>query len=124
MKSVREKDNLYKHNAQSTLEYAMVIACVVGAIIAMQIYVKRSVQGRLRDAADEVGEQYSAANTTSTFTQNIINPELVITNATTNWVTVNGKTYEIMEVKRHEKTNMILGDDNKEETGKLSDEKL
>lgn len=55
--------------AQSTLEYAMVAVCLAGALIAMQIYVKRSIQGRIRGAADEVGEQYSAKKTTSVINQ-------------------------------------------------------
>lgn len=38
--------------AQSTLEYAIIIAVVVGAAIAMQVYVKRGLQGRVRDAVN------------------------------------------------------------------------
>ena len=57
---------LIKRGAQSTLEYALVIAVVVGALVAMQVYVKRGVQGRLKSAADDIGEQYSPGNTTGT----------------------------------------------------------
>jgi len=35
--------------AQSTAEYAIIIAIVVGAIVAMQVFVKRGIQGRIRD---------------------------------------------------------------------------
>ncbi|MFA6217555.1 MAG: hypothetical protein WDL87_07925 [Candidatus Omnitrophota bacterium] len=49
--------------AQSTLEYAVIIAVVVGALIAMQVYVKRGLQGRLRQATDDVGDQFSPGNT-------------------------------------------------------------
>jgi len=52
-----------KKRAQSTLEYAVIIAVVVGALIAMQIYVKRGLQGRLRQASDDVGDQFSPGNT-------------------------------------------------------------
>ncbi|MFA5118831.1 MAG: hypothetical protein WC695_08290 [Candidatus Omnitrophota bacterium] len=52
-----------KKRAQSTLEYAVIIAVVVGALIAMQIYVKRGLQGRLRQATDDVGDQFSPGNT-------------------------------------------------------------
>lgn len=45
--------------AQSTLEYALLISVVVGGLLTMQNYLKRSVQGRLRASADEIGEQYS-----------------------------------------------------------------
>jgi len=59
---------LLTRRAQSTLEYALVIAVVVGALVAMQVYVKRGVQGRLKSAADDIGEQYSPGNTTGTVT--------------------------------------------------------
>ncbi|RJO65042.1 MAG: hypothetical protein C4540_02275 [Candidatus Omnitrophota bacterium] len=38
--------------AQTTAEYAILIALVVGAVIAMQIYVRRSLQGKIKDATD------------------------------------------------------------------------
>ncbi len=44
--------------AQSTLEYALIIAVVVGALIAAQVYVKRGVEGRLKSATDDIGTQY------------------------------------------------------------------
>ncbi|MDO8661642.1 MAG: hypothetical protein Q7K98_00255 [Candidatus Omnitrophota bacterium] len=37
---------------QSTAEYAIVIGLVVAAIVAMQIYVKRGLQGKVKDAVD------------------------------------------------------------------------
>jgi len=54
--------------AQSTLEYAVIIAVIVGALIAMQIYIKRGVQGRFREASDQIGEQFSPETTTYTYT--------------------------------------------------------
>lgn len=54
--------------AQSILEYAVIIAVVVAALLAMQIYVKRSFQGRFRQAADSIGEQYAPKNTDSLIT--------------------------------------------------------
>lgn len=62
------KPRLIKINAQSTVEYAVLIACIVAAVIGMQIYLKRGIQGRLRGAGDEIGQQYSATNTESTTT--------------------------------------------------------
>ncbi len=59
---------LRKFKGQSTLEYAMIIAVVVGAIIAMQIYLRRGVQGKLRESVDNIGGQYSAGHMTSTVT--------------------------------------------------------
>jgi len=54
--------------AQSTLEYAILIFVVVGALIAMQIYVKRGIQGRMRESTDQIGEQYSPGATGSNYT--------------------------------------------------------
>ncbi len=69
-----------KVKAQSILEYAMVIVCIAGALLAMQIYVKRSIQGRVRNAADEVGEQYSAKNTTSVINQTLESTTTIVAN--------------------------------------------
>ncbi|MBN2097049.1 MAG: hypothetical protein JW714_01070 [Candidatus Omnitrophica bacterium] len=54
--------------AQSTLEYALLIAAIVGGLVAMQIYVKRGFQGRLRSASDDIGEQFDADHTASSYT--------------------------------------------------------
>jgi Flp pilus assembly pilin Flp len=56
------------NKAQSTLEYAIIIAVVVGALLAIQVYVKRGVQGRFKQAADDIGEQFSAQQGTYTTT--------------------------------------------------------
>ena len=48
---------------QSTLEYALIIAVVVGALLAMQIYMKRGMEGRMRKAADDIGKQFEAEKT-------------------------------------------------------------
>ncbi len=37
---------------QSTAEYAIVIGLVIGAAVAMQIYVKRGIQGKIKNAVD------------------------------------------------------------------------
>lgn len=59
---------LLTRRGQSTLEYAILIAVVVGGLITMQTYVKRAVQGRARDSADDIGGQYSPGYVESTFT--------------------------------------------------------
>ncbi len=58
---------LNKRRGQTTLEYGVVIAIVVAGLIAMQSYIKRGMQGRLKQASDEIGEQYSADTSTSTY---------------------------------------------------------
>ena len=45
--------------AQSTLEYALLIGLVVGALLTMQNYLKRAIQGRMQVVGDQMGDQYS-----------------------------------------------------------------
>jgi len=55
---------------QSTAEYAVLLAVVAAAIISMQIYIKRGVQGRIRDLSDQicdVSNHYEKGSTNSTF---------------------------------------------------------
>ena len=52
-----------KMKAQSTLEYAVLIMVIIGALLAIQTYIKRGVQGRLKSATDDIGDQYSPDNT-------------------------------------------------------------
>ena len=54
---------LFSKKAQSTLEYAILIAVIVGALIGMQTYVKRGLQGRLKVATDDVGSQFEPGTT-------------------------------------------------------------
>ena len=52
-----------KARGQSTLEYAVLIVIVIGALLSIQVYIKRGIQGRLKSAADDIGDQYSVGNT-------------------------------------------------------------
>jgi len=45
--------------AQSTLELLILIAIITAALISMTIYIKRALQGKFRQSADAIGEQYS-----------------------------------------------------------------
>jgi hypothetical protein len=53
---------LRKRKAQSTMEYAVLIIIVIGALLSIQQYLKRGLQGRMRQAADDIGDQYSVGN--------------------------------------------------------------
>lgn len=48
---------------QSTLEYAILIVIVAAALISIQTFVNRGLQGRMRQATDDIGDQYSGGNT-------------------------------------------------------------
>lgn len=50
--------------ASGSLEYAALVAIIAGALVVMQVYVKRGLQGRLRDSTDQLGEQFSPYATT------------------------------------------------------------
>ena len=52
-----------KTRGQSTLEYAVLIIIVIGALLSIQVYIKRGVQGRLKSATDDIGDQYLPGNT-------------------------------------------------------------
>ena len=60
-----------KTRGQSTLEYVILTGFIVAALIAMGTYMKRGVQGKLRESTDSVGEQYEAGETTGKYTTNI-----------------------------------------------------
>lgn len=49
---------------QSILEYAVLLMVVIVALMIMQVYVKRSYQGRLKQESDSLGQQYSPKHTT------------------------------------------------------------
>ena len=52
---------------QSVLEYTILIAVVIAAIVVMQVYVKRGMSGRLKDSSDRLagGESFSPNSTTT-----------------------------------------------------------
>ena len=47
---------------QSALEYALLIAVVIAALVAMNLYMKKGVQGKLKESTDQVGRQFSPAD--------------------------------------------------------------
>jgi hypothetical protein len=44
-----------KTKAQTTAEYAILIAIVIGAVVAMQVYFRRGMQGRIKNVVDHTG---------------------------------------------------------------------
>jgi len=53
---------LLKRKAQSTAEYAILIGLVIGVLSVMQIYVKRGMQGRMKDGAEAFFDAVSEQN--------------------------------------------------------------
>ncbi len=60
--------NKRRKKGQSTLEYAVLIIIIIGALLSIQVYIKRGIQGRLKGAADDIGDQFSVGNTNVTQT--------------------------------------------------------
>ena len=58
---------MFNRRAQSTLEYAIIIAVVMAGLWMMQNYLKRGYQGKLKDAADQMGEQYDPGAITANY---------------------------------------------------------
>jgi len=88
---------LRKRKGQSSLELAIVIIIVIAALLSIQVYIKRGVQGRLRSAADDVGDQYSTGNT---------NVRKVVTVTSNTQETLNGGTQStVMNVPEVTTTN-------------------
>ena len=123
-----QSQNGKRMSAQSSLEYAAIACCFCAALVAMHIYIKRGIQGRLREAADSIGEQYSAKTNTGLMSQTVVqnftilvDPLLVnITNNTN--VTIDTKAVTIFN-----RTGTILETQPQgswEKTGNFSDEKL
>ncbi len=50
------------NRGQSTLEYAILIIVIIAALLSLQMYVKRGVQGRLKSATDDVGDQFGTGS--------------------------------------------------------------
>lgn len=73
--------------AQTTAEYAILIALVIGAVVAMQVYVRRGLQGRVRDVVDDITVGGQVDNPTAVeniFISGQYEPYYVSSNATTN----------------------------------------
>ncbi|OGX27571.1 MAG: hypothetical protein A2787_05505 [Omnitrophica WOR_2 bacterium RIFCSPHIGHO2_01_FULL_48_9] len=94
-----------KKKGQSTLEYAILIIVIIGALLSIQVYIKRGIQGRLKSATDDIGDQFSVGNqnvltTTVTSsrtadlfdkgitTSEMLDPELTTVNMTSNVINV------------------------------------
>lgn len=48
-----------KIKAQAITEYAVLLGIIVMAIVLIQVYLKRSIQGKFKSTADDIGEQFT-----------------------------------------------------------------
>ena len=100
--------NLNK-KGQNTLEYAVVIAVIVAALLAMQNYIKRGIQGKMKASTDDIGEQFSPQYTASN--------SIITLNANSN-ETINGGAAPTTSTN----TNQIQTRNSNENIGELQTE--
>lgn len=58
--------------AQGTVEFLILMIILIGALIAMQSYIKRGLQGRWKASLDDVGDQYDPAAVNSFMNYSLI----------------------------------------------------
>lgn len=68
---------------QSIMETAVLLLVIVSALIVMQVYVKRGIQGRLRKNVEDIGDQYDFQAAESNFTLRHVSNATTTTNTET-----------------------------------------
>lgn len=53
-------NRLLSKRAQSLIEYSLILAILGAALVGMQVYMKRGIQGVVKTAADQLGTQEGA----------------------------------------------------------------
>lgn len=92
---------LFKNKkAQNTAEYAILIALVVGAVVAMQTYAQRALQGRLRDASVKFVSQTSSIGGTIQYEPYYLNQRARTDKAQTDLDTYQVQTRGLVSYKK------------------------
>ena len=63
---MRTLNRMHSRSGQSMAEYAIVLTVVIAAIVAMQLYVKRGLQGKVKDVTDNVGSGLASQGISNT----------------------------------------------------------
>ncbi len=70
------------NRAQASLEYALLAALIIAALVGMQVYIKRSVAGKIKDSTDQVsgGNLFSAnsSNYQYSFNSSSVSHDIVL----------------------------------------------
>jgi hypothetical protein len=69
---------LRRNTGQSIVEYAILLGVVIAALLIMQIFIKRSYQGGLKESADKIGEQFSASGTTTHQARTMVGDQSIV----------------------------------------------
>ncbi|MDP3042656.1 MAG: hypothetical protein Q8N62_08070 [Candidatus Omnitrophota bacterium] len=65
---------MLNRKGQNTAEYAILIALIIAAAVGMQTYVKRGLQGRVKEAVNHTGTAQDVGGVNLTFTGNQYEP--------------------------------------------------
>ena len=71
-----------RHKGQSTAEYALLIALVIGAVIGMQKWTQRALQGRIHDASIYMASTSSELGNTLQFEPDYLTTNFEVTRNT------------------------------------------
>jgi hypothetical protein len=74
-------------SSQAILEYSILLALIIAALLIMHLYIKRAYQGRIRREADGLGQQYAPGHTSSK----------TVTTTTSNSITYTGGTTSVAD---------------------------
>jgi Flp pilus assembly pilin Flp len=91
---------------QNTAEYAILIALVVGGVIAMQTYAQRALQGRLRDASVMYRDQTSALGNTLQYEPYYLNTTSLMNKSSTATDTYYEQSRSSQNIKEQESTDI------------------
>jgi len=69
--------------AQTTAEYAILFGLVVGALLAMQLYIRRGIQARIKDVVDHKGSGGVVGNSELIFSTGQYEPYYLASGAST-----------------------------------------
>ncbi len=61
-----------QRSGQSVLEYVILLVIIIAALLTMQIYMKRGLQGRWKESVDGLGEQYDPDKANSVVTHRLV----------------------------------------------------
>ena len=90
---------------QNTAEYAILIALVVGGVIAMQTYAQRALQGRLRDASVLYRDSTTELGNTLQYEPYYTNTSSVMSKTSTSTDTYMDQTRNNQNIKRTSSTD-------------------
>ncbi len=74
-----------KRQGQVTVEYAVMMIILIGALLSISSYFKRGVQGRWKETIDDMGDQYDPLYTNGSIRHEILaNTVTIITTINAN----------------------------------------